>query len=505
MIASFIPILVVDVGGSVLMIVFSLLCIRLVGRLRRLDPQNLIWIYLFWVCIGLAGFSISRSAGHILKQALVLSGHKETWATIRPFSGATNTFMFVFVASVTLFFERVWKIYQQISTDKKALQVAHAELMHLNQNLEAVVRERTEALIISEKQYRRIFEVSRDMILVVDSRGAITDINPAGCRMLGCNGAGEVPQGMRFESFFERQGDWEQLKACVLRDGFVLNSEIVLRRANGEGMHSLISASLDSDPSGKEPSIHFLVRDIQERHMMREQMAQADRLASIGQLSSGIAHEINNPLGVILGYTQLMLRNEAAESERHRDLKTVEKHVRHCKSIVEDLLNFARRSEPEKEMVDIHKTIDEVLGFIRQHAGSSRIAFESEYDRQVPPMMMDEKKIKQVLINLLMNARHAVGSAGTIRVATALRPATRQVEIEVSDTGYGIEEKHLKHIFDPFFTTKPTGEGTGLGLSVSYGIVKKHGGEIRVESKPGEGSTFTVLLPVTENRSPGIA
>ena len=232
--------------------------------------------------------------------------------------------------------------------------------------------------------------------------------------------------------------------------------------------------------------------------MIREQMAQADRLASIGQLSSGIAHEINNPLGVILGYAQLMLRNEPESSDRRRDLKTIEKHVRHCKTIVEDLLNFARRSEPKKEKVDIHKTIDDVLGFIRQHSGSNRIDFLTDYDRRIPAMVLDEKKIKQVLINLLMNARHAVGDAGEIRVATAYSPSSRQATIQVADNGYGIEARHLQHIFDPFFTTKPTGEGTGLGLSVSYGIVKKHGGEILVESKPGEGSTFTVVLPVLE-------
>lgn len=505
MIAPFIPILAVDVGGSILMIVFSFLCIGLVNRLRRADPHNVIWTYLFWVCIGLAGFAVSRSAGHILKQALVLSGHRDTWALIRPVSGAINTFMFAFVASVTLFFERVWKIYEQITADKTALQQAHAELLHLNQNLEHIVLERSEALALSERQYRRIFEVSRDMIVVVDLQGVITDINPAGRRMLGFGDGAAASKEKNFTAFFERERDWEHLKASVLKDGFVLNAEVVLRRLNGEGMHSLISASLDSESAGKEPSIHFLVRDIQERHMMREQMAQADRLASIGQLSSGIAHEINNPLGIILGYTQLMLRNEAADSERYRDLKTVEKHVRHCKSIVEDLLNFARRSEPEKEMVDIHKTIDEVLGFIRQHAGSSRIAFESDYDRQAPPLVMDEKKIKQVLINLLMNARHAVGDAGTIRVSTAYLPSSRRLEIKVRDTGYGIETRHLKHIFDPFFTTKPTGEGTGLGLSVSYGIVKKHGGEILVESKPGEGSTFTVVLPVLDNNTGGVS
>jgi two-component system, NtrC family, sensor kinase len=500
-IASFWPIFVVDVGGSLLMIVLSFLCIGLARRLQEVDPQNVIWTYLFWLCVGLAGFAVSRSAGHILKQALVLYGQKEIWAEIRPFSGAINSFMFVFLASVTLFFERVWKIYEQITADKAALEQAHSELLHLNQNLEHIVQERSEALAASERQYRRIFEVSRDMILVADSQGVIMDINPAGCRMLGYESASESPKGENFSHFFERPADWDQLKATILRQGFVLNSEAVLRPRSGTGMHALISAGLDSEASNEGFSIHLQLRNIQDRHQMQEQMAQADRLASIGQLSSGVAHEINNPLGVILGFTQLMLRAEPRESDRHKDLKTIEKHVRHCKSIVEDLLNFARRSEPKKEKVDIHKTIEDVLGFIGQNIGSSRIDFQTDFDRRIPAVVLDEKKIKQVLINLLMNARHAVGKNGTIRVCTAWRPSDGQLEIQVADDGYGIEEKHLKHIFDPFFTTKPTGEGTGLGLSVSYGIVKKHGGEIRVKSKPGKGSTFTVVLPVIEMHS----
>jgi signal transduction histidine kinase len=280
---------------------------------------------------------------------------------------------------------------------------------------------------------------------------------------------------------------------------------VVLRRHNEAGMHALISASLDQETNGKDFSIHLQVRDIQERHQMQEQMAQADRLASIGQLSSGVAHEINNPLGVILGYTQLMIRSEPSDSVRFKDLKIIEKHVRHCKSIVEDLLNFARRAEPKKEKADIHRTIEEVLGFIRQNSDSSRIDFQTEFDRRIPPVVLDKKKIKQVLINLLMNARHAVGERGIIKVSTGYHPAQGNLEIQVADNGYGIEEKHLKHIFDPFFTTKPTGEGTGLGLAVSYGIVKKHNGEIRVQSQPGAGSTFTVVLPVKETTSGGDA
>ena len=157
MILSSIPIRTVDLLGSVLMIVFSFLCLGLVRELRRRDRNNVIWIYLLLVCIGFASFAISRSAGHILKQILTIVGQSEVWASIGPFSGAINTFTFIFVASVTLFFERVWRIYRQIEKDRQTLQSTRDKLLYLNQNLENLVGERTEELALSEHKFRRIF------------------------------------------------------------------------------------------------------------------------------------------------------------------------------------------------------------------------------------------------------------------------------------------------------------------------------------------------------------
>jgi len=498
---SFLPIWFVDMVGSVLMIVFSFLCLNLVRALKRRDPDSAIWTYLLWVCIGMACFAVSRSAGHIVKQILLLSGHAAAWERIRPFSGAINTLMIAFVASVTLFFERMWRLYQQIMKDKQAVQDAHAKLVHLNQNLEELVRQRTAALAASEKKFRRIFEVSRDMILTAYVDGEIIDVNPAGLDMLGTGAHPEgSPVGKRFQNYFNKLRDWQDLINTIAGEGFVLNAEVDLRRNDGRSMRALISGSLDNEPAEKDQRIHFLVKDIEQRRLMREQMAQADRLASIGQLASGIAHEINNPLSVILGFTQLMIRQESPETERHRDLKTIEKHVRSCKTIVEDLLSFSRRSEPKKEVVNIHKTIDEVVEFIRHHSAKDKVAYQKNYGAHLPAVLVDEKKIKQVLINLIMNAKHAVADEGTISLTTAFMPAEKKIRIDVTDDGHGIEATILRHIFDPFFTTKPTGEGTGLGLSVSYGIVKKHGGEILVQSRPGRGSTFSLILPVSSNQ-----
>jgi len=492
---SFIPILVVDLVGSVLMIVLSFLCLQFVHKLKAREPENLIWTYLWWVCIGLAGFSLSRSAGHILKQILILGGNAGTWRAISPYSGAVNTMMFVLVGSITLFFERVWVIHREILTDKSAIQTTRDELIYMNQNLEDLVAERTEKLVRSEHKYRRIFELSKDMIMVAGKDGRILDINPFGILLLGGGKEGDLTK-RAMPSFFLRESDWERLIKAIQREGAVRSAEIDLKKADGTTIRSLVTGSLDKGPSESEDTVHFLIKDIESHHQMEQQMAQADKLASIGEFSAGIAHEINNPLGIILGYTQLMIREETKVSERYGDLETIEKHVRNCKTIVEDLLNFARSSQPQKKEVGIHEMIDDVVSFIQQHSRTGNITLEKDYDPVLPALVLDEKKIRQVFMNLIMNARHAVGDDGDIRLSTKFDAQSDRVLIRVADTGYGIEPKNLPRIFDPFFTTKPTGEGTGLGLSVSYGIIKSHGGEIEVDSKMGQGSVFTVILPV---------
>ena len=428
-----------------------------------------------------------------MKQILILAGHSDIWKSISPYSGAFNTVMFVLVSSITLFFEQVWTIHGAILADKKALQSTRDEMLYINQNLESLVKNRTEELIVSEHKYGRIFELSKDMILVGGKDGRIVDLNPIGYHMLGWNPDQRVTD-LSIRRFFARESDWLKLIRDIDKEGSVANAEVDLIREDGTRIRALVTGSLDKGQTADEDTVHLLVKNIESRRLMEKQMAQADKLASIGELSAGIAHEINNPLGIILGYTQLLLREEPADTERFGDLKTIEKHVRNCKSIVEDLLNFSRSSTPEKMLVNVHGIIDDVVNFIQQHSRSDGMAIEKDYDPSLPFLVLDEKKIRQVFMNLIMNARHAVGDVGTISLSTRYVPESSQVSIRVADTGYGIESKDLSRIFDPFFTTKSTGEGTGLGLSVSYGIVKSHGGRIDVESTPGKGSVFTMTF-----------
>jgi PAS domain S-box-containing protein len=492
---TFLPIWVVDVGGSVLMIVLAFLCVRYAQQLRRRDAQNIVWAYMLWVCLALALFAVSRSVGHIVKQMLIISGHQPAWGRIQPFSGAINTFAFIMVGAVTLFFERTWTLYESIVQGRAALEVAHGELSHLNQNLERLVDERSKALARSEHKYQRIFQESKDMLLVTDRGGRIRDLNPAGRILLGMDASRpNKPAEPIFADFLSLE-DWQNITRSIAGQGFISSAEMDVKTGDGSRRRVLLSGGLVAG-EGEPDTLHFLVKDIEQQHIAREQMAQADKLASIGAFSSGIAHEINNPLGIILGYTQLMLRNEEKESARAADLKTIEKQVRHCKSIVEDLLNFARTSAPKKELRDIQAVIEEVLHFFRQHSKLAGVRIDATFDPRIGRLLLDEKKIKQVLLNLLMNAQYAVDREGTITITTEMMPTGQQAAIKVRDSGPGIEPKNLSRIFDPFFTTKPTGQGTGLGLSVSYGIIKNHGGEIWAESVPGQGATFIIVLPL---------
>lgn len=492
----FLPLALVEFMGALLLTVFSFFCLRLARQLRSRDPSNVVRVILLWSCYGLAVFAISLSLAHIAERLLMAVGYDWLWARLQPFSGAVETIFFVGVASITLFFERTWDVYQSLRRDRRELQAAHEQLLFMNRNLENLVAEQTRELALSERKYRRIFEASPDMIAVIARDGTIVDMNPSGLDMLGFPERRVSEVVGRFDDSFQNAEDWNDLVGQLATDGSVAAVELELKRKDGAGFSALLSAA-DQGPKGSGvATIHLLVKDISRHKNMEKQLQQADKLASIGQLASGIAHEINNPLSLILGYTQLLLRDEKEDSEQTEDLKIIEKHARTCKTIVRDLLSFARGAPSKKGPAHLHGCIQEILGVVQHQFELDGVSIDKDLDPAMPTMTLDEAKIKQVVMNLIVNAKQAIKDRGVIRIATRYDRDKDVGLFQVHDTGCGIPPEHLSRIFDPFFTTKGTGEGTGLGLSVSYGIVKDHGGEISVESEPGLGSTFTVVLPV---------
>ncbi|HWI82852.1 sensor histidine kinase [Ramlibacter sp.] len=242
----------------------------------------------------------------------------------------------------------------------------------------------------------------------------------------------------------------------------------------------------------------------EELRLAEAEVARGEKLASIGQLAAGIAHELNNPLTGVLTFTTLLRKKMPEGSADAEDLDLVIRETKRCASIIRRLLDFAREKTPEKALVDVNQLIEDTVRFVERSAALQQIEIVTDLDPELPPLSVDADLIKQVLMNILVNAQQAIEGPGRITARSRLLPARRfagagapspAVQIEITDTGCGIPAANLQRIFDPFFTSKEVGKGTGLGLSVSYGIVRSHGGEIEVESTVGEGSTFRVLLP----------
>src|SRR5450759_2730120 len=244
----------------------------------------------------------------------------------------------------------------------------------------------------------------------------------------------------------------------------------------------------------------------QQLRIAQAEAAQGEKLASVGLLAAGIAHELNNPLTGILTFSHLIRKKMPDGSPDAEDLDLVIRETKRCATIIRRLLDFAREKAPEKKFTDLNLVIEDTARIIERPASFRDIEIAMDLDPDLPQVWVDADLIKQVIMNMLVNAQHAIEHEGSITVRSRRFPQPKRpepgaepvpmVEISIIDTGCGIPERNLKRIFDPFFTSKEVGKGTGLGLSVSHGIVKAHGGVIEVESTVGKGSTFRIYLPL---------
>ena len=253
-----------------------------------------------------------------------------------------------------------------------------------------------------------------------------------------------------------------------------------------EGIVRDVILSISNIPGTKKSVCSLL--DITERKRLEEQMYHAEKLASIGTLAAGVAHEINNPLAIILGFSDLLSEKVPSDSEFHEILMTIQKHGTNAKRIVENLLSFVRYKEHGEEDVDINKIVEEVMT-IKGHAMSiSNILLKKNMSESLPIIRGNAGELQQVIFNIVNNAISAMKGGGDLVVETrdVSTQGAQNIEIVISDTGSGIKPEHRLRIYDPLFTTKKVGEGTGLGLTVSYAIIKKYGGEITFETRTKE-------------------
>jgi signal transduction histidine kinase len=261
---------------------------------------------------------------------------------------------------------------------------------------------------------------------------------------------------------------------------------------------------------GKEAATIGFFHDMREINRVRAelektqmQLLQSEKMASLGKLAAGVAHQLNNPLGGITLFTKLVLEEYDLEEGVREDLGRVLRDAERCKETVKELLEFARQTRLLMMRQDINRAIRRTLFLLENQTLFHNIEIEKDLDESIPRVRSDVQQLNHMFMNIVLNAAQAMKGQGKLRLTTRLDSENEQVRIEISDTGPGIPEDILPNIFDPFFTTKEEGEGTGLGLSLVYGIVENHGGRIKCESSEGKGTTFVIELPLKTDENGG--
>jgi len=267
------------------------------------------------------------------------------------------------------------------------------------------------------------------------------------------------------------------------------------------------NVDVDDEVDRLKKTFNYMVSSIKERDIEIEevykQINEAKRLSTLGQLAAGVAHEINNPLGGIVVYANLLLEDTPPDDPRYSNIEKIIRESNRCKNIVKGLLDFARQSNPKLEKADLNKIITEALNNIHWEAVFKNVHVTEKFGKNLPPVFIDASQIQEVFENIIRNAAEIMDTSGELTITSRVKNGmgnSRILEILFADTGPGIAPEHIDYIFDPFFTTKRKGHGTGLGLAVSYGIIERHGGTITVQNRPGGGAVFTIQLPVVEEK-----
>ncbi len=366
-------------------------------------------------------------------------------------------------------------------------------------------RARAAALVRSEARYTRLVESASDAIFTVGRDGCFTAVNRA-LEM----GVGR-PRTELIDAPISCVLDARDVEGAeeLLRKTFAgerCRGSLRYRAADGEVRNgSVITAPVFED--GAIVGVLGIMRDVTEEQRLAAQLLQQEKLAAVGQLVSGVAHELNNPLAGVMAFSELLLASRAAEDdEMRRGLETIHHESVRAAKIVSHLLTFARQRPAERMEADLNAIVNDTLALRRYAFNVAGIELDVVLDPTLPRTWADPYQLQQVVLNLFTNAEQALaGWQGPRRVAVWTRYDTSSIMLAVSDSGPGIPAAERDQIFNPFFTTKPVGEGTGLGLSISDGIVREHGGQIRVESHPGEGATFIIQLPRVAVAMPAVA
>lgn len=360
----------------------------------------------------------------------------------------------------------------------------------------------------SEARYRSLIESADDMIYTIDEQYNILSMNKYCAHLTGQRVEDVV--GRNVMDLIEHK---EPKSLSTVVDRVLTTSETIGREEEvriGGKDYWLDTKYKPVFTNGNDiGAVLVISRDITETKSIEEQLFHTEKLASLGSLSAGVAHELNNPIAIMLGFTELLLDKVPGDSKEHQLLKTIERQGNNCKRIIENLLTFARIPEKASKETDVVEDLQKVVNVVMNTLLTKKVDLKTNIEEDLPLVKGDGQQLEQVFLNIINNAVAAMGQGGVLTISVT--HSNRMVRIAFADTGRGIPKENMDRIFEPFYTTKRVGEGTGLGLSVSYGIVKKFGGEIQVESRTAEGgngqeqgTTFTVILPASGKKSQAV-
>ena len=342
----------------------------------------------------------------------------------------------------------------------------------------------------SQKWWQNIIDAITDYIFVIDNNYKILRTNKAFANLFGME-----PADIIMKPYYELFGLSGPHEWCVLRESKDRFSQRSVERMLNDMDYLISCYPIFYD---EHEAAVYIMKDITETRRLKDQVYHLDKLSSLGTLTSGVAHEINNPLTGIIGYTEMLLMKKEDDTTT-KYLRNIYESALRCKRIVANMLTFSRQTPAQKSVENINDIIDKTVELHEYWLKSTNIEIIRNYGK-VPYVSIDRQQMQQVILNLLINAEHAISETdrrGKIEFTTSFESQSKYTQIEVSDNGKGIPQEILPKIFDPFFTTKPVNKGTGLGLSIAHGIIAEQGGTIEARSIPGKGTSFIIRLPAT--------
>ncbi len=374
-------------------------------------------------------------------------------------------------------------------------------MLHQNAEMQELTsdRDRIATKLESSQQYLdNILHSSDSAIMVVDNdekfiswnKGAENIFGYAENEVIGKPSSLLFPKGKKYEA------ELELIKEEIKKTGFVSIDDT--ERVTKDGKKVTIQLTVTKLPgsNGESAGRTVIIRDYTEMKKLQQQIDQSEKLAVIGQLAAGVAHEIGNPLTSISSIVQILQR-KSPDDFFSEQLSTVKENIDRISKIVRELVDFSRPPSHEKTLINITDIVKTAIGIVKYDKRVKKVDFNTDLDPDSPMIMVVPDQLLQVFVNILLNALDAIKGNGELQINSY--HDNENIFVKITDDGIGMDEKTISKIFDPFFTTKGVGKGTGLGLSVSYGIVKKFRGDISVESKPNKGSTFTIKIPTAEN------